>query len=101
MFSKKVIGIDVSDKTVEIVEIRKRARGYFIEKANRLYLPDGVIEKGKIKDKEKLKEAFKRLFEQAKPGPIKGTKVNFFIRCNYFWHSLLHRMTATTRLLPI
>lgn len=71
---KRTIGLDISDHTIEVVEM---VRGSKVVSKNRVSIPAGVVEHGRIKDAEALKEVVMTLFEKAKPAPIQGTDVFF------------------------
>ena len=68
--SKEAFGINISDYSLEALELT-REKGIFVTKAySRLLLESGVVENGKIIEREKFKGAVKRLLSQAKPTPI-------------------------------
>lgn len=64
--AKNVIGLDISDRSIEAVEV---SASQIIHKA-RTVLPAGIVERGRIKNQEKLLEAVRAVFEDAK---IKNT----------------------------
>ena len=53
LFSKSV-GIDIADRSVEVVELCRRGRSFHITALGRMSLPDGVVERGVIKDRPAL-----------------------------------------------
>ena len=76
-FSKKAIGLSVADRSIEVVEIRKVGRRKKIVSAGRVKLEPGIIEHGKIQNKEKLAKAIRKVFTEAKPRTIEASKVIF------------------------
>jgi len=76
-FSKKAIGLSVADRSIEVVEIRKVGRRKKIVSAGRVKLEPGIIEHGKIQNKERLAKAIRKVFTEAKPRTIEASKVIF------------------------
>ncbi len=74
---KKPIGIDVTDNTIKAVQLEKKGGQTKILGLSQITLVPGIVEQGKIKDEERLMEAFKELFSKAKPSPITGKKIVF------------------------
>ncbi|MBD3311544.1 MAG: SH3 domain-containing protein [Candidatus Magasanikbacteria bacterium] len=69
--AKDTIGLDISDNTIEVVQLAKAGFGKFRLKAiNKVSLPKGVVENSQIKDEEALKRYIVKLFQQAKPKAI-------------------------------
>ncbi len=77
LIGKKSIGLDVSDHTIELVELKKVGAKAELLNYSRVFLAAGVIKNGRIMDKKKLKAYFNRLFTRSKPGEIDSNKVNF------------------------
>jgi len=77
IFKRKFIGLDISDRNIEVVEIDKEGRIIRIEKTNRIRLDNGILEHGIIKDEDGLKKAVEYLFKSAKPAPIYAYEVYF------------------------
>jgi len=63
---KRQLGISVSDRSIEIVEIDAR-RGMVIRGAARADLDPGVIERGMIADEDRFVHAVQELLKEAKP----------------------------------
>jgi type IV pilus assembly protein PilM len=61
----KAVGLDISDRTVEAVGLRKIKEGINIIGMGRAFLPAGIIEKGRIKNKEALKKNVSAVLAQA------------------------------------
>jgi Tfp pilus assembly PilM family ATPase len=57
-FEKKSVGLDIADHTIEVVELGRDKK---IHGMGRVSLAAGIVERGKIKDAEKLSEAVKKL----------------------------------------
>lgn len=70
LFNKKSIGINVADLTIEVVELVKSRGEINILSQGRIKLKPGIVQRGRIKDEEKLKKAVKEVLAQAKPFPI-------------------------------
>ncbi len=66
-----LLGIDVSDYSVEIISINEKKK---VNSFGRELLNEGVVFNGEIRKKEDLKKAFLRVFKNAKPYPIKKDK---------------------------
>src|SRR6056297_298876 len=77
LIGKKSIGLDVSDHTIELVELKKVGAKAELLNYSRVFLAAGVIKNGRIMYKKKLKAYFNRLFTRSKPGEIDSNKVNF------------------------
>jgi type IV pilus assembly protein PilM len=77
IFSKKSIGLDIADHTIEVVEIESQGDKFKIISNNHVPLETGIVEQGRIKDEKKLGEIIAKLFKEAKPQSIAGKKVIF------------------------
>ncbi|PLX26243.1 hypothetical protein C0580_00415 [Candidatus Parcubacteria bacterium] len=73
--AKDIIGIDISDSSIEAIVLDKKKGNFVVEAFSRYRLSPDIVEDGKILDFEKLKEAIKGLLVNAKPGPIQSKKV--------------------------
>src|SRR3989338_9066725 len=71
---KKSFGLDISDLSLRLVQIRKNVKKYTIISYNEMPLPKNVFENGEIKNIEILSESIKKLASTAK-----GKK----IECNH------------------
>lgn len=76
-FNKKSVGLDIADHTIEVVELEKIGRKIKISSLGRIILEPGVVERGRIKNEEKLAQAVKNVLAQAKPIAIKTSSVIF------------------------
>jgi Tfp pilus assembly PilM family ATPase len=75
--SKKSVGLDISDKAIEIVEIKKSGNRIKISKLNHVKLEPGVLKNGIIENRNELKKSLKDAFKKAKPKPIKIKNIIF------------------------
>ena len=75
--NKKSIGIDISDQTIEAVELGKENNDIKVISVGRIILEPGIVAHGRIKDKTKLKLAVTQILAQAKPAPIETKSANF------------------------
>lgn len=71
LYNKKILGIDISDRSIEAVELERTGNTVKISSLNRIVLPKDVVENGRIKDEDRLKIIFGNLFNKAGPFPIK------------------------------
>lgn len=85
MHYKKIVGIDISDFSVEIVEMEKNENSAKIVNFNRILLKKGIVEKGKIKNKAKLKKEILNALEQAKNGAITTRDIVFALPDNFLY----------------
>lgn len=77
LFRKKSIGLDISNKTIEVAELEKGISGIKLLNLGRTILRPGIVEHGIIKDPKKLSEAVKRTLSKASPHPITNKKIVF------------------------
>lgn len=74
---KKFLGIDISDKTIELVELVFDVDKISVLNSNRLFLPPGFVSKGVIKDRSGLESAIKSAIENATPNKIETREIIF------------------------
>jgi len=78
--AKNIIGIDISDLSIEAITLDKSRGGFKVEYYSRFRLSPEIVDNGKILNREKLKEAILKLFQNAQPRPLgKSAKVFFSI----------------------
>ncbi|MDA1334728.1 MAG: pilus assembly protein PilM [bacterium] len=65
--SKRSVGIDIADHTVELVVLERSGARMRVAGLGRVALLPGTVVHGRIKDKVKLSTAFKKLFAEVKP----------------------------------
>ena len=75
--NKHAIGLDISDRTIEVVHISLEKKQITLKSSNRVTIPSGVVVGGRIKKNKTLNEAVKKAFKEAKPYPISTEKVVF------------------------
>jgi type IV pilus assembly protein PilM len=65
-FFSRAVGVDIADRSVEVVELRQRGRSPQITALGRVVLPAGVVERGVIKDRPALALALREALRDAK-----------------------------------
>jgi len=65
-FKKTAIGLEIADRTIEVVELTSDSGGVKILNKNRKLFGAGIVERGRIQNKEKLSLIVKKVFEEAK-----------------------------------
>ncbi len=70
IFGTKSLGLDISDRSVELVEVRKRGKSLTVTACGRAPLEKGIVARGRIQDPYKLAAIIKKLAAEAKPAPI-------------------------------
>lgn len=68
-FSRKSVGIDIADRSIEVVELEKNGKSFRINYA-RTELPAGIVRQGRIIDESKLSAALRSTLKNAKPNSI-------------------------------
>src|SRR3989344_3849276 len=78
-FTKKQrsAGLDIADHTIEVVEVEKRGNDIEVVSSGRIKLSPGVVERGMIKNKEKLAWTLREVLKNAKPRPIEPENIIF------------------------
>ena len=56
-----IVGVDISDESVHIVELKNTSEGKEVKKFDKRLIPKGLIEDGYIKDEKKIKAFFTEL----------------------------------------
>jgi cell division ATPase FtsA len=74
LFSKNTVGLDLTDRTVEIVEMTNAGD---IVKKSRIALAKGIVERGRIKDRAKLVDLLTAVFGKAKIGDFSRKTLAF------------------------
>jgi len=57
-------GLDISDRTLKIVKLKKQANKLRFSAINESFLPFGIIHQGEIRDEKKLAQAIKQLISK-------------------------------------
>ncbi len=87
-FTKRSVGVDIADRTIEVVEILKDREGTRVWSKGRVELEPGIVEGARVKDKAKLREALKKALQKAKPHPIITRKAVFGLpECRVYIHN--------------
>ncbi len=73
--AKEIIGIDISDTSVEAVVLQKNRAGLGVAAYSRFRLSPDIVSNGRILDPTRLQEAISKLLLNAKPKPILSKKV--------------------------
>ncbi|MFH0891873.1 MAG: pilus assembly protein PilM [Candidatus Falkowbacteria bacterium] len=63
--NKKSFGLDISDYSIEAVVLEETASGIGVSASGRITLEPGIVERGRIKDGEKLKKALAEVLAKA------------------------------------
>ena len=79
ILQKNTVGIDIADRSIELVELVGGGSLAQIKSFNRAKFGGGIVERGKIVDEDKLEEVIKKLFKEASPYRIKPGTVYFSI----------------------
>ena len=74
-FEPKIFGIDLSDLSVKVVQLKKDGHNAEVRSFSFMNIPPGYIEDGKIIDKDKVAGIIKEAVKQAGPKKIKTKKV--------------------------
>jgi len=69
--SPSVFGLDISDFSIKIAQLKKKRKNFELKSYNRNFIPEGIIEEGVIKNGKELVEIIKKSIIQAKGAPIK------------------------------
>lgn len=65
-------GIDLSDLSIKIIDLKKRGRSFELTSFGRQEIPAGLIENGEIKKEEELVELIKKAVKEVKGKTLKG-----------------------------
>lgn len=77
VLKKKSIGLDISDRTIEVVELTDEGGKKAVSSMGREMLQEGIVERGRINDHVQLAGALDKVFKQSRPHPITTRKVTF------------------------
>jgi len=72
MKKNKIFGLDISDKSVEAIQLKKGLGKPKMTAYARTILGSSLVANGEIKNSEKLAEKFKALLDSAQPKKIKS-----------------------------
>ncbi|MFQ6049722.1 MAG: type IV pilus assembly protein PilM [Candidatus Paceibacterales bacterium] len=77
LFKKEALGLDISDRSIEIISLGGTLENPQLLAVGRAVLEPGIVENGKLLDKEKLKDSLQNLIKNPKLGEIKTKKFIF------------------------
>lgn len=77
LLSKKAVGLNIADHTIEVVEITKSGGRPKVVSLARTVLIPGIVEEGRVHDSKKLSKIIKSLLEKAQPKSIEAKKIFF------------------------
>ena len=69
--TSSAFGLDISDSSLKIAQLKKRRKFFELRSYNRVSLPEGLIEEGVIKNKDKLIETIEKLISNIKGESLK------------------------------
>ncbi len=84
-----MIGVDVSDATIEVVELASRWGRPTLVAAGRTTLPSGVVKHGLILDESALRTALEEVCRAALPRPIRSRQACFGLPETQFYSQVL------------
>ncbi len=73
--AKDIIGIDISDASIEAIVLNKKGGNFIVDTYSRFRLSPEIIVDGKILKPDKLKEALQLVFKSAQPRAMDPAKV--------------------------
>lgn len=86
-FKKIPPGLDISDFSIEILELEKKFGQLYLGTYGRVKLEKGIVEDGKIINPEELQKAIKGLFRNTLPRRLKTNRVIFSLpESKFFFH---------------
>ncbi|MDQ5970978.1 MAG: FtsA protein [Patescibacteria group bacterium] len=77
--AKDIIGLDMSDASIEAIVLKKKGTGFSVDSYSRFRISPDIIEGGRLVKVDKLKESLVNMFKNAHPRPINPGKVYFSI----------------------
>ncbi len=97
ILSKNAIGVDISDHSIEVIKLEKKNNKINVLSLGRLIIDPGIVERGRIKDKEKLFKAVNKTFASAKPNPIEPKKIIFSLpEDQVYYHFFSAQLESTS-----
>ena len=77
LFKRFPLALDISDFSIEVLRLKKKFDRIYMSAYCRVRLEPGIVENGKILNKEKLKEKIRQLFPKTKLKKLKTNEVIF------------------------
>ncbi|MFA5747092.1 MAG: pilus assembly protein PilM [Candidatus Paceibacterota bacterium] len=75
IFQRKAFGLDISDQSIEVLELEKKSGKVFLKAYGRVEIGEGLVRGGVIVDRDALAIKIKQVLAEAQPRPIKIKKV--------------------------
>lgn len=73
--SKYPIGLDISDLSLKLVQLKKQGKKIKIQALGKVSVPEGLIDNGEIKNQEEVIKIIKRLIDKPKYGKVSSDNV--------------------------
>ncbi len=77
LFSPHTLGIDISDRSIEALELKTSGKELTLVASSRQELPEGIVEDGIINDQSGLSKYLTAIMEQARPKSFTSRTVAF------------------------
>ena len=91
IITKKTIGIDIADHSIEVVELKKVGSRISVNKISRINLQSGIVKNGRIINEEELAKFLREAMLNAQPKPITAKKIIFgFPESQTFFHTFTY-----------
>lgn len=75
MYQSSVLGLDISDLSLRLIQLKKKKNKILLTAANEITLPASILKEGVVLDKAKLIENIKKLIQNCKYGKVRGKEV--------------------------
>lgn len=69
------IGLDISDLSIKLVQLKKKRKGVKIQALSKISLPEGIIEGGEIKNEDVFVQELTKLISKPAIGPLTSNEV--------------------------
>jgi type IV pilus assembly protein PilM len=77
--AKDIIGLDMSDASIEAIVLKKKGTGFNVDSYSRYKISPDIIDSGRLLKEASLKESLLNMFKNGHPRPINPGKVYFSI----------------------
>ncbi len=84
-----MVGVDISDATIEVAELERRRGAPVLLAAGRVSLPEGIIQRGVIIKENELLAELRRACQTAVPRPIMGRRIVFGLPETQFYNQIV------------
>ena len=100
IITKKTIGIDIADHSIEVVELKKVGSRISVNKISRINLQSGIVKNGRIINEEELAKFLREAMLNAQPKPITAKKIIFgFPESQTFFHTFTYDLAEKEKTL--